>query len=246
METDEMKREGQVKKIIASILILFSVAVGLWQLSKARSYQLFGDIISEVRTSEKVIALTFDDGPWNQENTARVLATLNEYGVKATFYLNGRGIKSNLQAAKHIVLDGHEIGNHGYTHNRLVLKSVSEIEQEIESTNELIRSIGYSGEITFRPPYGSKLFTLPYYLNQNGITTVTWNIEPETYPDIAKSPSSIAKHINEQAAPGSIILLHVFGSNNEVSRQSLPLVIEGLIEQGYQFVTVSELLRLDG
>ncbi|WP_408068577.1 polysaccharide deacetylase family protein [Vibrio ulleungensis] len=232
-----------MKKVMVSLLLVVALAAGLWQLSKARSFQLFGDIVSQVETSEKLIALTFDDGPWNADITDQVLDTLNQHQVKATFYLNGKGMASNPNATSSIIGHGHEIGNHSYSHDRLVFKTPTEIAYEIETTNQLIRSAGYEGDITFRPPYGKKLFVLPHYLSQQDIVTVMWSIEPETYSEINKSSESIAEFVIEQSKPGAIILLHVLGSKNTHARDALPSIIDGLKQDGFEFVTVSELLE---
>lgn len=231
-----------MKKVILFLFIIIAVSVTIWEVSKARSFQLFGEIISRVETTDKVIALTFDDGPWNTKYTRVVIDNLDSLNVKATFFLNGRGIKSNRISAQKLVSAGHQIGNHAYSHNRLVFKGLDEIKNEIDSTNKLIRSIGYEGEIYFRPPHGKKLVVLPYYLQQQGIVSVTWDVEPESYANVKLSGSAIAKHVLDNSKSGSIILLHVLGRNNQAARNALPDIVNGLRSKGFQFVTVSELL----
>lgn len=228
-----------MKKYLVIFAVLILAIGGIWKISKSRDFQLFGKIVSRVETADKVIALTFDDGPWNEKHTLPVIDTLDSFGVKATFFLNGKGIENNPVSAQRLVSAGHQIGNHSYSHNRLVLKGFDEIKYEIDSTNELIRSLGYNGEIYFRPPYGQKLFVLPYYLEQQGIVSVTWDIEPESYENVK---DSIAEHAISNARSGSIVLLHVLGSKNQEARKALPDIIKGLQSKGFQFVTVSELL----
>ncbi len=231
-----------MKKVIVFLVVIALAAVSVWKISNARSYQLFGKIISRVETTDKVIALTFDDGPWNTKYTQDVIDNLDSLNVKATFFLNGRGIESNRVSAQKLVSAGHQIGNHSYSHNQLIFRGLDEIKNEIDSTNELIRSIGYEGEIYFRPPYGKKLIVLPYYLQQQGIVSVTWDVEPESYKDVKADGSAIAKHVIDNSKPGSIVLLHVLGSNNQAARNALPGIIHGLRSKGFQFVTVSEIL----
>lgn len=231
-------------KRILIILIAVPIFIALgWNYSKSRNYQLFGEIISNVETDTKIVALTFDDGPWNSKYTEEVLSVLDELEVKGTFFLNGRGIEANINDAKKIVSSGHAIGNHSYSHNTLIFRGYEDIAEEVEHTNELIRSAGYVGEIFFRPPYGKKLFMLPYFLNKNGMTTVTWNVEPESYKEATKNSSSMVEHVVNNTDAGSIILLHVLGSKNGTSRDALPLIINRLRAKGYRFVLLPELFR---
>lgn len=232
-----------MKKLLIVLLVLIAVSYSLFQVSKSRSFQFFGGIVEKVETEEKVVALTFDDGPG--VHTDEILSILQKEEVKATFYLTGREIEENMEGAKKIVQAGHEIGNHTYSHKRMVLKSPSFIKNEIESTDEWIRKAGYEGEITFRPPYGKKLLLLPYYLNKHDRPTILWNMEPETDPDIADNSFKITDDIVSGIEPGSIILLHVMYESRKESLDSVAPTIEALKKKGYTFVTVSELRTYD-
>ncbi|MGI8385726.1 polysaccharide deacetylase family protein [Robertmurraya sp. P23] len=232
-----------MKKLLIVLIVLIAVSYSLFQVSKSRSFQFFGGIVEKVETEEKVVALSFDDGPG--VHTDEILSILQKEEVKATFYLTGREIEENVEEAKKLVQAGHEIGNHTYSHQRMVLKSPSFIKNEIESTDEWIRTAGYKGEITFRPPYGKKLFFLPYYLNKHDRPTILWNIEPETDPDIAADSEKITDDIVTRIEPGSIILLHVMYESRTKSLDSVAPTIEALKKKGYTFVTVSELLQYE-
>lgn len=231
--------------ILISIALVFLVGIGylLNEVSKSRTFQFFGGLITSVETNEKVVALTFDDGPG--ANTDKILDILNKHDVKGTFYLTGNEITNFFNDGVTIVQAGHEIGNHSYSHERMVFKSPSFIRDEIERTDELIRQIGYEGEITFRPPYGKRLLFLPYYLSKNERNTVLWNIEPETYPEIASDADNIVNHVVDNIVPGSIILLHVMYESRMESLNAVEGIVITLKEQGYTFVTVSELLELE-
>lgn len=231
--------------IVALVLAVFLALYGIWQLSKSRDFQLFGEIVSRVDTNEKVVALTFDDGP-TPEYTDGVLDVLRERGVKATFFLMGADAEKNPDQAQAIIADGHELGNHTFTHPDMTLTSVDKARDEVERTDAALRSAGYSGEIHFRPPFGKKLIGLPLYLADHDRTTITWDVEPESYSDIAADPKLITAHVLQKARPGSIIILHVMYKARETSRQALPDVIDGLHERGFRFVTVSELLAMRG
>ncbi|URT68746.1 polysaccharide deacetylase family protein [Cytobacillus firmus] len=228
-------------KIILWIILLLGIAFLLFEVSKSRNFQFFGGLVNKAETEDKVAAMTFDDGPG--VNTDEILTILREEDVKATFYLTGKEIEQHMEDAKKIVGEGHEIGNHSYSHSRMVLKSPTFIKEEIEKTDDLIRQTGYEGEIHFRPPYGKKLFLLPYYLSKQERKTVLWNIEPESFPDIEGDADKITEYVAENIEPGSIILLHVMYESREESLKSVKKIIASLKEQGYQMTTVSDLLK---
>jgi len=227
--------------LVAALIPILAIAT--WQLSRARNFQLFGELVAQVPTAEPVIALTFDDGP-TDKHTDAVLTMLRDRGVRATFFVTGRETEANLEKAKKIVADGHELGNHSYSHRRMIFITPSQVRSEIERTDAAIRSAGHAGAIYFRPPYGHKLVALPWYLNAHERATVTWSIEPESYKEVAASANQIAAHIIEKARPGSIVLLHVMYDSRAESRKAIPLAIDGLRESGYRLVTISELLAL--
>lgn len=235
-----------MKKIIMRTAVILLTLIGaaflLYKLMNARTYQLMGEIIPRVNTSEKVVALTFDDGP--TEKTDRILKLLDEADIKVTFFLNGNSIEKNPGKAESIVRAGHEIGNHTYSHQRMIFKSPAFIQKEIEDTDVLIRQAGYQGDIHFRPPTGKKLFLLPYYLSKNNRKTIMWNIEPDSYSEAVADKGKIVQLVNSQIQPGSIILLHVMYDNEErESLESVKEIVASLKEKGYTFKTVSELLE---
>ena len=234
-----------MKRMVSPILGLAMLAVvlgGVHLFSKSRTTQLFGEIIPRVETPKSVVALTFDDGP-SVRFTPEVLAILRERGIKATFFLTGKETEENLPQARMIVSDGHQVGNHSYTHSNMALMGSARIRDEIERTDAAIRTAGHKGEIMFRPPYGKKLFALPLYLSRHERKTIMWDVEPESYPDIAEDAAALAKHVIEHTKNGSIIIMHVMYRSREASRQALPLIIDGLRQRGFEFVTVSQLLE---
>ena len=105
------------------VLIVFSSLYGTYKLMNSRTFQLFGGLIDHVETKKKVVALTFDDGP--TENVDELLPVLEQYHVKATFFLIGNEVEKNPDEARKIVLAGHQIGNHTYSHQRMIFKSSS-------------------------------------------------------------------------------------------------------------------------
>lgn len=227
---------------LAALVAIAVTLTGLVVLARSRSFQLFGRLVSRVETSQPLVALTFDDGP-AASMVDEILATLDEAQVHATFFVTGSELASHPSAGRRIVERGHELANHSYTHQRMVLKPPAFIREEIERTDTVIRGAGQRGTIAFRPPYGYKLIGLPWFLWKTGRTTVMWDLEPDSYPEVAATASGIAAHVVERARPGSIILLHVWYPTRATSRAAVPLVVEGLRARGYRFLTVGELLR---
>ncbi|MEV6214961.1 polysaccharide deacetylase family protein [Nocardia sp. NPDC051833] len=221
----------------AAVALLLVVVAGLYVLMNSRTYQLTGRLVDRVDTDEKLVALTFDDGP--TERTPEILRTLAELRVPATFYLIGDDLAAQPDYGVAIAAAGHEIGNHSYSHRRMVLISGDTVRAEIERTDAEIRRTGYQGPITFRPPYGKKLWALPSYLAEHDRTTVTWDVEPDSAGGATRA--AIVDDTLAQTKPGSIVLLHVM--HGRESAAALPEIVSGLRARGYDFTTVSDLLR---
>ncbi|MDD5018280.1 MAG: polysaccharide deacetylase family protein [Eubacteriales bacterium] len=237
------KRKKVLIIVTATLCALAALAFGAYKVMNARTFQLFGEIVSRVETDEKVVALTFDDGP--TDYTPGILEILDELDVKATFFLTGSAMEDNMEYAKAIAGAGHQIGNHSYSHERMIFKSREFIENEIDSTNALIREAGYEGTIVFRPPNCKKLILLPLVLNERDMVTVTCDVEPDSYKEVASSAEAISDYVAGHAASGSIILLHIMYDSGENARDAVPDIVTRLREQGYTFVTVNELLTLE-
>lgn len=141
------------KLLLGAPFVLLLVAMTLWQVSKSRTFQFFGVLVPRIDTAEKVVALTFDDGP-TASGTNEILSVLDEMKVKATFFLIGAELEQNMAEGRKIVAAGHEVGNHSYSHVRMLLVTPAFVQQEIKKTDRLIRAAGYDREINFRPPYG--------------------------------------------------------------------------------------------
>lgn len=223
--------------IIGSVwLFVALLLLGTYKLMNSRTYQLFGNITKQVETTQKVVALTFDDGP--AENVNIILPLLAKYNAKATFFLIGEEIEKYPEETKNIAKEGHQIGNHSYSHHRMVFKSLSYYKAEIEKTDVLIRNAGFNGEIDVRPPNGKKLIGLPYYLNKQHRDTITWNLEPDSYFNTVSDKVNDEK---ENIKPGSIILIHPMYDDTDKVRQTIEGILQALSNKGYTFITVNEL-----
>jgi len=205
----------------------------------SRTYQLFGGLTKQVETHQKVVALTFDDGP--ADNTNQILSLLEQYNAKATFFLIGAEIEKFPEDARKIAEEGHQIGNHTYSHKRMIFKTPAYYKDEIEKTDQLIQNAGYKGEIDVRPPNGKKLIGLPYYLNKHKRETITWNLEPDTF---YTTVSDKVKYVTENIEPGSIILLHPMYDKTGQALQTIEGILQELSKKGYTFITVNELQDL--
>lgn len=236
-------RAFAVRLLVVAPVALVLVAAGAYQIMGSRSLQLAGEHVRRVDTAERVVALTFDDGP-TPEHTDEVLDVLAAHDARATFYLTGGESEDDPDGLRAIVAAGHELGNHTWSHRRLVLVSGATVADEIERTDAVFRAAGYDGPITFRPPGCKRLLTAPLYLASHDRTTVLWDLEPDSVPEVAGDAEAIVAYVTERVRPGSIVLMHVMYDSRAPSRAALPRILERLAADGYHFVTVSELLAL--
>lgn len=239
------KKRSKKKLVLISIPVLVGVLAGLWYgglgLMNSRSFQFFCPLVQRVNTDQKVVALTFDDGP-APGTTEKLLQTLAEARVKATFFLIGDQIEKYPALAHMIVAAGHEVGNHSYSHQRMIFKPYSFYQDEIERTDRLIRQAGYQGDIYFRPPFGKKLIGLPQYLCEHQRKTIMWDVEPDSESDVAASTEKLADYTISHAQPGSIVILHTMYESRATSLDAVGSIIKGLQARGYSFKTMAELL----
>lgn len=189
---------------------------------------------------EKVIALTFDDGPWPR-NTLKILDILKKNDIKATFFWVGQALKDNPQIGKQVVAEGHAIGNHTWHHwyHRL---DASTAAREIEDTAELIYKTTGVRTSLFRPPGGVMNNGVADYAKQKKDVIVMWSNDPMDYRP--HSADQLTRYVIRKAEPGAIVLMHDGGGNHSATVAALPELIAKLREQGYKFVTIPELLEM--
>jgi len=231
-----------IRIAVISSGITLLVFISTYKFMNARRLQAFGEIVPRVNTTRPAVALTFDDGPV-PPYTGDILSLLREKNVKATFFVIGRNLEQFPSLGEQIEREGHELGNHTYSHQRMVFKSYNFIESEIEKTDQLIRNAGHTGEIHFRSPYGKKLFLLPLYLSRFQRKNIFFDIEPDS--NVMASANQIVERVLAQTKPGSIILLHAENKNRLESFKAIAGIIDGLKLEGYQFLTVSGLLAVE-
>ena len=197
---------------------------------------------ASVPTNEKVIALTFDDGPW-PETTEKVLAALKQENVKATFYMVGQPLQSFPELGKKVLADGHAIANHTLHH---WYKQMSPLvaQREIEDTQKIIREILNVETAYFRPPGGVLTNGLVAYAQKQGQSVNMWSVDSNDSHPKRPSPEAMLKTILAQATPGGIVLMHDGGGSHNNTALAVPQIITKLREQGYRFVTMPELLEI--
>ncbi|MDO5682784.1 MAG: polysaccharide deacetylase family protein, partial [Propionibacteriaceae bacterium] len=228
---------------IATALVLL-LGLGGYKLMNSRTFQVTGELVARVETAEKVVALTFDDGP-TPADTDRILAELAAEDVPATFFVIGENVEKDPDSVARIAAAGHELGNHSWSHPRMILMGSDQIAAEIEKTDAALQvhsdaGQGDAGQILFRPPFGKKLVGLPRYLAAHDRRTIMWDVAVEDYssPDVPQSAEDLTRLTVDQVRPGSIILLHPWNGRLETQAAIGP-VIRKLKSQGYRFVTVS-------
>ena len=191
---------------------------------------------------KKLVALTFDDGP-AEKYTDAYLDILDKYGIHATFFCLGQQVEAYPDLAKKICDRGSEVMSHTYQHQELTTLDASSLQNEFSSAFSTIESTTGVRTTGFRPPYGA--FSEEAWLNSGGLASVSvlWNQDSLDW----KRPGSdaIVENCLKNVTSGSIILMHDGGGNRDQDVEALPKIIESLQSQGYEFVTVSDLMKSD-
>ncbi|MBQ8381570.1 MAG: polysaccharide deacetylase family protein [Clostridia bacterium] len=197
-------------------------------------------ITAKENGSPKRIALTFDDGP-STRYTGEILDILKEYGVKATFFTVGVNIEKAPDLLRRIVSEGHEIGNHTYSHPHLQKMDAATLAEELARTDALIRRVAGVSPTLFRPPEGVVTTSVKAAAQGGGYRLVLWSIDTR---DWALNPvSDILQTVKREASDGDIILFHDWVAGRSPTPDALRQVIPWLIAEGYEFVTVGQLMQ---
>ena len=196
---------------------------------------------SRVSTNLPYIAMTFDDGP-HPQNTPRLLDMLRERNIKATFYVVGRNAKQYPAITRRIVAEGHEIANHTLTHPNLSKMSDSAVRKELNAARDSIISICGVKPRTMRPPYGALTTRQRSWIHKEyGYPTILWDVDPNDWKK--PGPSVVTSRILNGTRNGSIVLAHDL---HKQTIDAMPATLNGLLKKGFKFVTVSQLLSLNG
>ncbi|MEA5619058.1 polysaccharide deacetylase family protein [Cronbergia sp. UHCC 0137] len=202
-----------------------------------------GKTIKEAKLApdQKVIALTFDDGPWPQ-TTAQVLDILNKNKIKGTFFVVGQNVKLYPDLAKRVVTEGHTIANHTWHHWYHYMNPQTAAYEVANTTDIIYQTTGVKTGL-FRPPGGIMHNGVVNYAKNNKYAIIMWSSDSVDYS--RPSVPRLINNIFKGARPGGIVLMHDGGGNRSQTVQALPEIISKFRKQGYKFVTIPELLEME-
>lgn len=241
-------------RTVKTLSTLLLTLCGLAYASRALSWHGFtfaewwkesrsGCVLWRADTREKLVALTFDDGP-SPANTARVLDILERYNAHATFFLEGKQVREFPDLARSIEAHGHVIGNHTYSHPYLDRLPAAKVHMEITACEQTLEQNLHIKSHLFRPPRGEWNPTIYREARRDGDDIILWSVALEHHE--AHTPRAMADRTLRLIRPGGIVLLHDGGTSREATLQALPLLLDGLRKRGYRCVTIPELLHIRG
>lgn len=196
--------------------------------------------VYSVQTEEKKIAITID-AAWEDDKTAFILDTLDQYGAKATFFLCGFWVEKYPDMVKEIFDRGHEIGNHSGTHPHMIKLSAAQMKKDVESCEVMIEKITGKRCSLFRAPFGEYNDAVILAMREAGYEVIQWDLDTVDWRQ-ERSAQTILDTVVPKLHPGCIVLCH---NNGYVIAEYLPALLQAAKDGGYEFVSVSELL-LDG
>jgi len=186
------------------------------------------------------IAMTFDDGP-SAQLTPKLLDILKERGIKATFFLVGKNVVEYPDIVRRMAEEGHEVGNHSWSHPALTKLGAEGFRKQIESTNDAIAKVTGKRPVLMRPPYGATSATLNKRLAEDyGLKVILWSVDPLDWK--YRNSNRVYNTIVQNTQPGAIILAHDIHATTVAA---MPETLDTLLGKGYKFVTVSELIAME-
>ncbi len=194
---------------------------------------------AKLDSQHKAIALTFDDGPW-PTTTRQILDILKKNNIKATFFWVGRYLQTYPELGKQVASAGHAIGNHTWNH-QYIKYNEDGAAREIDRTSALIEELTGVKTSMFRPPGGILNNGLAAYAQKKNYAVIMWSADSL---DWRTATQSLMDNVMRQANSGGIVLMHDGGGNRSRTVQALPDIIARFKKEGYQFVTVPELLQM--
>jgi peptidoglycan-N-acetylglucosamine deacetylase len=241
-----------IKKLIFRTFIFLAAAAflfGVFTVFVDQALFVRQGTFYRAKTDEKVIALTFDDGP-SPKWTNLILDELKDAGVKATFFMIGKHVVQYPDAARRVVAEGHDVGVHTFNHPVLLFSPSWHLEKEIKDTEAAIKEVTGRTTKLFRPPKAWLSAREKQQIKDMGYTTVLWSLNSKDW--VRFDDKHIRRYIYKNVRPGDIVLFHdsggafkIEGGNRKQTTKTLPRLIEKLKEKGYRFVTISELLEID-
>ena len=198
------------------------------------------EIVYHSRHNDRMeIALSFDDGP-HPRLTPVILEILEEYGIKATFFMVGENVGYYPDAARAVAEAGHEIANHTFSHRKFGRMSEEEMRREILSCQEALDAVGGRASRFIRPPEGNMSPAMRQVAGGLDFRIILWDVDTRDWAHTP--PDRISRHILDTVQAGDIILMHDFIGHDSPTPNALRQVIPELLSRGYRFVTVGELV----
>jgi peptidoglycan/xylan/chitin deacetylase (PgdA/CDA1 family) len=250
-----VRRRVAIRAAVGLALLVAVVFEG-YKIVENPANQLFGKTLVRGPKNERVVALTYDDGP-NPPYTDEILSVLRDEHVRATFFVVGRAVQAYPRVVRREVEGGNAIGNHTWSHDHLLLYDGSSVRRTLERTDEAVFAATGVHTRIMRPPFGARDWLVLDEARKLGYTPVMWSVPLANdweYP----SPHVIAGRVLRYAGDGAIITLH--DGNRGIVCAKMPvsphlcdrssdveatrLIVESLKRRGYRFVTIPELLRM--
>ena len=194
---------------------------------------------SSVNVDGPYIAMTFDDGP-SAKLTAKLLDLLAAHHIKATFFVIGENVVQHPELVQRAAREGHEIGNHSWSHPYLAKMSDEGVRQQLRKTDDAIKNAAGTRPTLMRPPYGSLTAHQKKWIHDEfGYQIILWDVDPLDWK--RPGPTVVCNRIVKETRPGSIVLSHDIHPG---TIEAMPSTLDQLEAKGFKFVTVSELIRM--
>ena len=223
--------------VFVTLLAVYS-GILVWGSMDVRA-NFYMPVTCKVHTTDKVVALTFDDGPL-PSYTPQVLDILQEHKVPAAFFCIGKNIEGQEKLLQRIDGEGHLIGNHSYSHHFWFdLFGAGRMLEELKATDAAVEKVTGKRPLFFRPPYGVTNPNLRNAVRRGAYFALGWNIR--SLDTVAKEAEPLLRRITERLEPGSIILLH---DSPAITVEILPALIANIHQQGYTIKRIDELLNV--
>jgi len=242
-----MKKIKRILLVVSFMLLLLGLGVALFVIFFDQAVLVRKGTIYHIGCTDKLVALTFDDGPspiW----TPQILDALKESGVKATFFMLGRHVEEYPEIARRVKDEGHDIGNHSYKHPNLLFYNKYQLKDEILKAEEVIKTATGVTTKYFRPPKAWLSKREKKKIKEMGYEVILWSLNSKDW--VTFDDKYIIRYLVKNVRPGDIILFHdsggafsVEGGDRHETVLTIPRLVEKLKEKGYRFVTITELLK---